>query len=79
MDSIRPEICDVVFLNVSKALNIFVKRNGMLFEEIDVVLNRLAEEWNQKKIPLYLKWALDTHPELFDQQINKKDSSGIYK
>ncbi len=61
--SINAENVDSIYLNMSKALNIFTKRHSLKFEEVDIILHRLESEWDQKKMNLYFTYLVDVYKE----------------
>ena len=73
--SINPEYVDFIYLNMSKAINIFARRYELKFEEIDVILHRLEEEWTQKKMDLYFRYCMD----MYKENVKKPDDSHYIK
>jgi len=59
--SINTDDVDDVYFNMSKALNMFVKKHTLKFEEVDIVLHRLEAEWFQKKMDMYFTYLTATY------------------
>jgi len=59
--SIDTKLVDTIYLNMSKALNTFVRRNNLKFEEVDIILHRMESEWDQKKMQMFFMYLSDTH------------------
>ena len=73
--TINADDCDSIYFSMSKAMNIFVKKHELKFEEVDIIINRLKVEWDQKKMNMFFKYLLDT----FQEDKPPTKLSDIYK